>query len=39
MERRGINLSVVVDNKGGATVIHYIPVVYDESLHALLAAR
>ena len=39
MERRGINLSVVICNKGGATVIHYIPVGYDESLHALIPAR
>lgn len=39
MERRGINLDAVISNKGGATVIHYIPVVYDESLHALIPAR
>ena len=39
MERRGINLDAVISNKGGATVIHYIPVVYDESFHALIPAR
>lgn len=39
MERRGMNLSAIICNKGGATVIHYIPVVYDESLHALVSAR
>jgi hypothetical protein len=39
MERRGMNLDAVISNKGGATVIHYIPVGYDESLHALLPAR
>lgn len=39
MKHRGMNLSIVMDNKGGATVIHYIPVAYDESLHALLPAR
>ena len=39
MERRGMNLSIVMDNKGGATVICYIPVAYDESLHALVPAR
>jgi hypothetical protein len=39
MECRGINLSAVICNKGGETVIHYIPVAYDESLHALVSAR
>ena len=39
MERRGMNLSIVMDNKGGATVIHYIPVVYDDLLHTLVSAR
>lgn len=39
MERRGMNLDAVISNKGGATVIHYIPVGYDESLHALVSAR
>ena len=38
MERRGINLSVVICNRGGATVIHYIPVVYDDTTHAMIPA-
>lgn len=39
MERRGINLDAVISNKGGVAVIHYIPVVYDESLRAIVPAR
>ena len=39
MECRGINLDAVISNKGGVTVIHYIPVVYDDLLHALVSAR
>lgn len=39
MERRGIDLSAVISNKGGETAIHYIPVAYDESLRALVPAR
>ena len=39
MERRGINLEAVIDNKGGATIIHYIPVVYDETTHAMIPLR
>ena len=39
MERRGINLEAVIDNKGGATIIHYVPVVYDETTHAMIPLR
>ena len=39
MERRGINLDAVICQENGTVAIRYIPVVYDESLHALLSAR
>jgi hypothetical protein len=38
MECRGINLDAVISNKGGATVIHYIPVGYDDTTHAMIPA-
>ena len=38
MERRGINLDAVISNKGGAIVIHYIPVDYDDTTHAMIPA-
>lgn len=39
MERRGINLDAVLCQENGTVAIRYIPVAYDESLHALLPAR
>lgn len=39
MERRGMNLSAVISNKGGETAIRYIPVLYDDLLHTLVSAR
>ena len=38
MKCRGINLDAVISNKGGATVIHYIPVGYDDTTHAMIPA-
>lgn len=39
MKRRGINLGAVICQENGTVAIRYIPVAYDESLHALLPAR
>lgn len=39
MERRGVNLDAVICQENGTVAIRYIPVVYDESLHALVPAR
>lgn len=39
MKRRDINLDAVICQKNGTVAIRYIPVVYDEPLHALLTAR
>ena len=39
MKRRDINLDAVLCQENGTVAIRYIPVVYDESLHALLPAR